>query len=133
MDAAGVERAVLLGWYWERPANCAWQNRYYADCVRAFPDRLAAFATIHPSAGAAAVQAEIRRAHDDGLRGLGELSPHSQHYPADEPAFAAALELAAELGWPVNLHVTDPTVGRYPGRVETPLEDLCGSRRFIRR
>ena len=27
-----------------------------------------------------------------------------------------------ELRMPVNLHVTDPTAGEYPGRVETPLE-----------
>ena len=124
MDAGGVEKAVLLGWYWEQPATCAWQNRFYAECTRAHPDRLAAFATIHPSAGVAAVEAEIRRAHDHGLCGLGELSPHSQGYPIDHPALGAALGLAADLGLPVNLHVTDPTTGKYPGRVETPLEDF---------
>src|SRR4051794_25231807 len=48
MDAAGVSRAVLLGWYWEKPETCAWQNRFHAACVRAHPDRLAAFATLHP-------------------------------------------------------------------------------------
>ena len=122
MDAAGVDKAVLLGWYWQQPATCAWQNRFYAECTRAHPDRLAAFATIHPSAGATAVRAEIRRAHDDGLCGLGELSPHSQKYSMDDQAFEAALALAAELRMPVNLHVTDPTAGEYPGRVETPLE-----------
>ena len=124
MDAAGVERAVLQGWYWEKPETCAWQNRFYAECVRAHPDRLAAFAAVHPSAGEAAVRNEIRRAHDEGLRGLGELSPHSQGYALDDAAFAAALALAGELGMPVNLHVTDPNTRRYPGRVETPLEDF---------
>ena len=124
MDAAGVERAVLQGWYWENPETCARQNRFYAECVRAHPDRLAAFATVHPSAGAAAVRSEIRRAHDEGLRGLGELSPHSQGYVLDDAAFAAALALAGELRMPVNLHVTDPNTRHYPGRVETPLEDF---------
>jgi len=124
MDAAGVEQAVLLGWYWEKPETCSWQNRVYAECVRAHPDRLAAFATVHPSAGEAAVRSEILRAHDEGLRGLGELSPHSQGYTLDDAAFAAALALAGELGMPVNLHVTDPNTRRYPGRVETPLEDF---------
>ncbi len=124
MDAAGVEQAVLLGWYWEKPETCAWQNRFYAECVRAHPDRLAAFAAIHPSAGEAAVRAEIRRSHDEGLRGLGELSPHSQGYALDDAAFAAALALAGELRMPVNLHVTDPNTRRYPGRLETPLEDF---------
>jgi len=123
MDAAGVAKAVLLGWYWENHAACAWQNRFYADCVRAHPDRLAAFASVHPKAGPAAFD-EVRRAAGDGLIGLGELSPHSQHFGIDDPVWRQILALAAELKMPVNLHVTDPAGGEYPGRVETPLEDF---------
>ena len=124
MDAAGVEKAVLLGWYWEKPATCVLQNRWYAECVRAHPDRLAAFATIHPGAGEEPVRAEIRRARDEGLCGLGELSPHSQGYAVDDRVFATALALAAELGLLVNLHATDPNTRRYPGGIETPTEDF---------
>jgi len=124
MDHAGVEKVVLLGWYWQKAETCAWQNRCYAQWIKAHPDRLAAFATIHPAAGEAAVRSEIRRAREEGLRGLGELSPHSQGYAADDPVFAAALGLAGELGMPVNLHATDPNARRYPGRIETPPEDF---------
>ncbi|MFA6289590.1 MAG: amidohydrolase family protein [Opitutaceae bacterium] len=125
MDAVGVDRAVLLGWYWENHETCVLQNRFYAACGRAHPDRLSAFATVHPAAGEAAL-AEIRRAHDAGLVGLGELSPHSQHVAVDDPRWLAVLMLAGELGLPVNLHVTDPSpaTGNYPGRVETPLADF---------
>jgi uncharacterized protein len=123
MDAAGVERAVLLGWYWERLETCAWHNRYHAACVRTHPDRLSAFATVQASAGDAAL-AEMRRARDDGLAGLGELCPWAVGgSPLDENwrrVFAAALEM----GWPVNLHVTDPVSRPYPGRVDTPLEHV---------
>ena len=108
MDAAGVGRAVLLGWYWERAETCAWQNRFYAECVHSHPDRLLAFATVHPAAGREETLAEVRRASDAGLVGLGELSPHSQHYALDDWVFADVLTLAGELGLPVNLHVTDP-------------------------
>lgn len=124
MDTAGVERAVLLGWYWETPTTCFVHNRFYAACVRAHPDRLAGFATLNARAGTVATLAEIRRAHADGLVGLGELSPHAQGHSIDDPAFQAALALAAELRWPVNLHVTDPRGAPYPGRVETPLADF---------
>lgn len=124
MDAAGVARAVLLGWYWEKPETCAWQNRFYAACVRAHPDRLSAFATLHPGAGREATLAEVRRAHAEGLVGLGEISPHSQGYAIDDPVFGAVLALAAELRLPVNLHVTDPASRPFPGRVATPLADF---------
>lgn len=124
MDAAGIERAVLLGWYWENPATCAWQNRFYASCIREYPSRLSAFATLHPAAGREATMAELRRARDDGLIGLGELSPHSQRHPIDDPVFLDTLALAGELGMPVNLHVTDPDSRPFPGRVETPADDF---------
>jgi predicted TIM-barrel fold metal-dependent hydrolase len=123
MDAAGVGRAVLLGWYWERLENCAAQNRFYAECVRAHPDRLSAFATVQAGAGRAALE-EVRRAHADGLCGLGELSPHSQGVAVDDERWEALLVLAGELGLPVNLHVTEPESAAYPGRVETPLGDF---------
>lgn len=124
MDRADVERAVLLGWYWEKAENCAAQNRFFAECVRAHPDRLSAFATVQPAAGAAKAVTEMRRASAEGLRGLGELSPHAQGYEVCGAEFSAVLVAAAELGWPVNLHVTDARGRAYPGRVETPLADF---------
>jgi predicted TIM-barrel fold metal-dependent hydrolase len=123
MDAAGVGRAVLLGWYWESHATCVGQNKFYADCIRAHPDRLAAFATVQPGAGAIAFE-EAMRAMDDGLIGFGELSPHSQHFDLGEPVWHQVLHLAAEWKVPVNLHVTDPASRPYAGRVETPLADF---------
>ncbi|MBI4624421.1 MAG: amidohydrolase [Verrucomicrobia bacterium] len=124
MDAAGVDRAMLLGWYWEKPETCAWQNRFYAAAVRAHPDRLAAFATLHPAGGREATLEEVRRAHGEGLAGLGELSPQAQGYAVDDPVFREALGLAGELQLPVNLHVTDPDSRPFPGRIETPAEDF---------
>jgi uncharacterized protein len=124
MDDAGVARAVLLGWYWENPDTCAWQNRFYASCVRAYPERLSAFATLHPAAGRQITLDEVRRANDEGLIGIGELSPHSQVFPIDDPVFTDVLTLAGELQMPVNLHVTDPASRPYVGRIETPLTDF---------
>ncbi len=125
MDAAGIERSLLLGWYWEKQVNCVAQNRFYAECVRAHPDRLAAFATVQPAAGVAALE-EVRRVHDEGLIGLGELSPHSQHVEWNDPTWHAIMALAGELKMPVNLHVTDPRSKAFPGRVETPEADFIG-------
>jgi predicted TIM-barrel fold metal-dependent hydrolase len=123
MDSAGIGRSILLGWYWERPENCVAQNRFYAECVRTHPDRLSAFATVHPAAGNAALE-DVRRAHGEGLIGLGELSPHSQRIALDDPTWLEIIALAGELNLPVNLHVTDPDAKPYPGRVETPQEDF---------
>lgn len=125
MDGAGVERAVLLGWYWERAETCAWHNTAMADWVRAHPDRLSAYATIQPGADEATVDAELRRARESGVFcGIGELSPHSVGAAMDAPGLRVALDRAEEWDWPVNLHVTPPGGRAYPGRVETPLDDF---------
>jgi predicted TIM-barrel fold metal-dependent hydrolase len=124
MDRAGVARAVLLGWYWERPETCAAQNRFFGVCVRAHPDRFTAFAAINPKAGHWPTLGEMHQARDDGLIGFGELSPHAQGYAIDDPVFQEVLTLASDWKMPVNLHVTDPAAGDYPGRVATPLADF---------
>lgn len=133
MDVGGVARSVLLGWYWEQPDTCAWQNRFYTECIRAHPDRLSAFATVHPAAGREACVEEVRRAHGEGLIGIGELSPHSQGYPVENAAFGEVLTLAEELKMPVNLHAADPASRRYPGWVETPARDFVWLARMFPR
>lgn len=119
MDAAGVERAVLLGWYWEKPPACAAQNRFYEQCVRAHPDRLAACAAVHPED-----LTELTRAKERGFVGVGELSPHSQGFAANDARVRELLRRAGELQLTVNLHVTDPASRRFAGWVETPLADF---------
>jgi uncharacterized protein len=120
MDAAGVGKSVLLGWYWERPETCRWQNRFYAECIRVHPDRLAAFAAIHP----AMLPDEVAWAEDAGFAGLGESSPHSQGFGLSDAGFRALVAEAGRRNLAVNLHVTDPDSKPYPGRVETPLADF---------
>jgi len=127
MDAAGVERAILLGWYWENLESCRLQNQFYVDCIRAHPDRLSAFATIHPGEGKegdVAAFAELDWAREHELCGLGELSPHSVGWAIDDPLLAAVFERAGDWGWPVNLHVTEADSRPYPGKIETPLGDF---------
>ncbi|MEO7599099.1 MAG: amidohydrolase family protein [Opitutus sp.] len=133
MDRAGVERSILVGWYWQRAATCTAQNRFFADCIRAHPDRLSALATVQVADGVEGALAEMKSAHDTGLIGLGELSPHTQGYAATGANSYRVLDYASELRWPVNFHVTDPMSRDYPGRVETPLEDFVSIARAFPR
>ncbi|MBC8010365.1 MAG: amidohydrolase family protein, partial [Burkholderiales bacterium] len=64
------------------------------------------------------------RARDEGLCGIGELSPHSVGARCDGEGMRAAMSLAAEWGWAVNLHADDPSGWPYPGKIATPAEDF---------
>lgn len=118
MDAAGIERSVLVGWYWETQAACDRQNRFYAELVRSHPDRFSAFATVQLKGDTAVAVEQLHRALDAGLCGLGELCPHAQGYPILGEAFDRLLQTLGAR--PVLFHASDPSGRSYPGKVETP-------------
>jgi predicted TIM-barrel fold metal-dependent hydrolase len=121
MDAAGVHRAILLGWYWEREPTCRWHNEWIAEWVRAAPDRFIGFAAIHPSGD---VVDQLETAKSLGLRGVGELHPGVQKFDAQSRGWKTLADWCTAEGWPVNLHVTETVGHDHPGRVPTPLDDF---------
>lgn len=122
MDAAGVEKVVMQGIYFQHLENCVAQNNWYIDWCKQYPDRLLGFATVQPLAGKQALD-EIKRAVDRGLRGIGEILPYAQGHTIRHDAFLAVVELAIELDIPLCLHGAEPVGHHYPGRAETPLAD----------
>jgi predicted TIM-barrel fold metal-dependent hydrolase len=120
MDEAGVQTAVLLGWYWERQETCELQNGWHAQWTRRHPTRLLAFAAVQPAAGRGALQA-LERALDCGLRGVGEILPQAQGFTLEDPWWRKVMELASRRRVPVTLHATDPQAGPAAGP-KTPLD-----------
>ena len=123
MDRAGIEKVIMLGWYWESQATCELQNRWHLDWIKEDPDRLLAFAAVQPGEGDHAFDA-IRRAIDGGCRGIGEMLPAVQGFARDHPTWLKILQWAQENGIPVNMHVTEPAGHEYAGKIETPLSDF---------
>ncbi len=124
MDAAGIDHAVLLGWYWEHQATADLQIVWFTDWIQAHPDRLSAFAPVLPSRDGKGLE-RTRRALDDGFRGIGELLPQIQGFTFKDEGFAALMALAREYQVPTNLHVTDPVAAvRSRSQVPTPLESF---------
>lgn len=123
MDVAGVERAVLAGWYWENPATCEEQNRWQERWVAAAPERFIAFASVHPDAGANALE-EVRRAHGEGARGIGEVHLGVQGVGMREANWLRIVEYAASHQLPILFHVSEALGRPHAARVLTPLEDF---------
>jgi len=123
MDDAGVEKAVILGWYWENPDTCSENLDWQIEWIRQHPDRLIAYAPFHANGGYRALE-ELARAFDAGIAGIGELNPPAQGFSYEDPYLDEALKLAAQHGKPVNIHVTDAQTRDYPGKIETSFDSL---------
>lgn len=121
MDAVGVEKAVLLGWYWERAETCRLNNRWIAEWVAGAPDRFIGFAAVQPAAEPAAVRDLLEEARELGLRGAGELHFGVQGFTPSCPGWETLAGWCREQRWPVNFHATEAAGHDHPGNVPTPL------------
>ncbi len=136
MDAVGIDKSIIQGWYWEHHDTCAENADWQLKWIAAHPDRLAAFVPFNPNGGYKSIDL-LKRSFDAGCIGIGELNPPAQGYRYDEPLFDSALELAASADALVSVHVTEPASQNYPGKVNTPFDELISmagrhpSTRFI--
>jgi uncharacterized protein len=121
MDAAGIEIAVLQGWYWEHQATCDEENAWHAQWVREHPDRFVSLASLQPRDGKAAVDG-FKAALDAGFHGVGELHPWVQGWSLTSDTWAEIARRSESAGYPVCFHVTEPIGRDYEGRTGTPLE-----------
>ncbi len=116
MDGSGVDLSVMCGFGWSSPELCTMQNDYLLDCLRRYPTRLAALASLQPLAGERAL-AEVERCLKAGMKGVGELMPDGQGYRLNElHRIGYLFEYAAQQGFPVMTHTSEPVGHHYPGK-----------------
>lgn len=124
MDAAGIEKSVLLGWYWENEATCRWHNQIIARWTQAAPDRFIGFAAIHPGASAENVVDQCEHADNLGLCGVGELHTGIQRFNSSSEGWQALADWCTRSNWPINLHATEAVGRNHPGNAPTSLQDF---------
>jgi predicted TIM-barrel fold metal-dependent hydrolase len=122
MDAAGIDKVVLMGEYRRSHEGCVARNDQALEILRRWPRRVIAFAMVQPLAGQAALD-ELARCLDRGMRGVGELGPYGQGYRLDDPDFLCLAEACIRHDIPLNLHANEEVGGYYPGKATTPLRD----------
>ena len=116
MDDAGVDVSVICGFGWSTPELCTMHNDYFLDCITHYPDRLAALAAIQPASGIRALE-EVERCLAGGMKGVGELMPDGQGYRLDHLHTTGPLfEMAADRGFPIMTHSSEPVGHDYPGK-----------------
>jgi predicted TIM-barrel fold metal-dependent hydrolase len=104
-QAAAVDKAFVLG-FRSRYLSADIPNRYVADYVNKFPQKLIGFAGIDPTERSAAGEVRVARS-DMGLRGV-TLSPANQDFHPSDTRAMRVYEMAEELGMPVLIHPGSP-------------------------
>ncbi|MGC6423383.1 MAG: amidohydrolase family protein [Lentimonas sp.] len=121
MDTNGVEKAVMLGWYWQTESTCRWHTEKIADWVQTAPDRFIGFASIYPNES---VIDQLEAAKSLGLSGVGELHSGVQQFVGDSQSWAALADWCVANGWPIQLHATKADGDDHPASVATPHADF---------
>lgn len=115
MEAAGVDRTVVLGFPWRDGGLCREQNDYVLLAVARYPDKLIGFAIVQPlDAGDAK---ELDRCLSGGLMGLGELGPDGQRYSIEDKwVLGDSVEVLLQHDRPLLTHSTEPLGHEYAGK-----------------
>lgn len=118
MDAAGVDRTVVMGFPWHKGSTCREHNDYIIEAVRRFPDKLIGFACIQPLDARDAQ--ELDRCLSAGLLGLGELGPDGQKFDIEDRwVLQASVEVLQHHKRPLLVHSSEPIGHTYAGKGQT--------------
>ena len=119
MDEDGVDVSVVMGIGWTDISLARKANDYIIESIRSHPGRLVGFASVNPAWGLDAVR-EAERCAAAGLRGIGELHPHTQEFDiGDLDAMSPLMSVARSHGLIVTTHSSEPVGHSYPGKGET--------------
>ncbi len=116
MDAAGIDRSVVVSYAWSTPELCREANDYILEAAARYPGRLLAFCTA-PSLTDDASLAELTRCALAGARGIGEIRPD---LPEADFINSGRMEplaaLLREYGLILLVHASEPVGHVYPGK-----------------
>lgn len=132
MDAAGVERAVILGQDTHATQNPSFKNYTMkndglAEVAAKSRGRLVPFAGVDPNAGGSSVRELTRALIKLGFRGLKVHSSANSVYPNDSKRMYPLYEVCEEKGAPVLLHTGTTGLGDCEIKYSKPeyLDEVC--------
>jgi predicted TIM-barrel fold metal-dependent hydrolase len=133
MDAAGIDRTVIVNFAWRDEAIVDETNDYIIEEAARSGGRLIPFVSVYfgenagahgraetddaPSTARNDIRSKLRRFAAAGARGIGELRPESSGYNLANSDEADLLTwAAAAFDLPVLVHASEPVGHAYPGK-----------------
>jgi predicted TIM-barrel fold metal-dependent hydrolase len=116
MEKGGIDVSVALGFAWASVESCRIHNNELIDVAKGSRGRIVPFCTLPLAAGIEAVEFEMLRCIDDGVRGFGELRPDNHRFDLTGPEGRRLGELAALTGATLLFHASEPVGHPYAGK-----------------
>ena len=123
MDDQGVDKSVVFGFPWRKFDTVRANNDYVLEAVSKYPDRLAGFCCVNPSADEAA--AEVERCLDAGMAGVGELGFYGSGIDAEAlDRLDPVMAICREKDKVIMIHTNEPVGHMYPGKTPITLGQI---------
>lgn len=124
MKSSGIDRAVAMGFPWEREDLCAAQNEYYVSVMRHSGGAVIPFGSV-PVNDSVDVEAWVRSIGEMGLNGVGEVAFYRDGMTQENVRYLKRLLAAVRAcALPLCLHVNEPVGHHYPGKYDPHLWEL---------
>ena len=123
MEKNDIAKAAISGFASRDEGLCRVMNDYVLEAARRHSDRLIAMTVVNPLASG--MEKEIRRCHEQGAAGVGELFPWGQMFSLEGPEAGKLAFICRERNLPLLLHINENVGHYYPGKGDVSVREAA--------
>ena len=123
MDKCGVDKAAISGFASSDQGLCREMNDYILEMTRNNPQKFLPMAVVNPLDPD--MGKEIRRCHEAGAVGVGELFPWGQNFPLEGPEAGELASICSERKLVLLLHINEAVGHYYAGKGDVSIEEAA--------
>ncbi|MGI6307240.1 MAG: amidohydrolase family protein [Dethiobacteria bacterium] len=123
MEKNDIDRAAICGFASRDEGLCRVMNDYVLEAARQHPERLLAMTAVNPLDSE--MEKEIRRCHEQGAAGVGELFPWGQMFSLEGPEAGKLASICQERNLPLLLHINENVGHYYPGKGDVSVREAA--------
>jgi hypothetical protein len=116
LNEAGIDRAVAMGFPWDREDFCSEQNAYLRSACELSKGKIVSFASV-PLCSANSVESWVRDIKHQGFSGIGEVAFYRDGLtPGNLDYLRKLMDAVQKHSLPLCLHLNEPVGHKYPGK-----------------
>lgn len=123
MEKNDIAKVAISGFAARDEGLCRAMNDYVLAAALRHPGRLMAMSVVNPLDPG--MEKEIRRCHELGAAGVGELFPWGQMFSLEGPEAGKLASICQERNLPLLLHINENVGHHYPGKGDVSVREAA--------